>query len=349
MRFLTVSAIVALGLSARASESTAEQVYKNIQVLKGTPALELGPIMDVMEAALGVGCGHCHARSPDGKGMAFDSDDKAAKRTARKMVTMTQAINKQFFGGDQIVSCATCHAGSPEPKSVVALDALKPPVDKEGPKPHVTPKQLFDQWLAASGGAAAWKRPRTRLSKGTFSGHGPALPIEIAQAAPQRYDERLDAPRGPIDLVWTGTSGWRAIQTTTRPLPPQEVARLRREAPLAPPLVVPKLLTDAKIAADAPAGGGNAHVVVARQGDEAVRLYFDDKSGLLVRVAVLVPTPIGDLPEQWDYEDFRTVDGIKLPFTVRATMGNERSTVTFTSIEHDVALDDKRFTQPQGK
>jgi len=90
----------------------AEDVYKNIVALKGTPADQLLPTMQFMSAALGVECETCHVQ---GK---FEADDKGAKKTARSMIEMTLAINKNSFGGRTQVSCYSCHRGSERPVAV---------------------------------------------------------------------------------------------------------------------------------------------------------------------------------------------------------------------------------------
>ena len=81
---------------------TAEQQFKNILVFKGVPASQIDATMDVMAGALGVGCEHCHVKADKpGVPWPMEKDDKQAKRTARKMVTMMEKINKDFFGGNQ--------------------------------------------------------------------------------------------------------------------------------------------------------------------------------------------------------------------------------------------------------
>src|ERR1044072_3917029 len=57
-------------------EQTAEQVYKNIQVLKGVPASQLNSIMSLMAGSLGVTCTHCHVNP-------WVSDVKQGKQVAR--------------------------------------------------------------------------------------------------------------------------------------------------------------------------------------------------------------------------------------------------------------------------
>src|SRR5437764_599336 len=69
-------------------DKPAEQNFKNIQVLKGMPSSQLGAVMNFISSSLGVECNFCHVPQ------AFDKDDKPAKLTARKMMLMQFAINK---------------------------------------------------------------------------------------------------------------------------------------------------------------------------------------------------------------------------------------------------------------
>ena len=89
----------------------AEQVYKNIQILKGMPAPQLQATMSAFTRSLGVTCAHCHVPNE------FEKDDKEAKLTARKMVRMLNSID-DFFNGAPRVSCWTCHRGKPKPEAM---------------------------------------------------------------------------------------------------------------------------------------------------------------------------------------------------------------------------------------
>lgn len=90
---------------------TAEEAYKNIQVLKGVPAPELMNIMKNFAHSLGVKCTFCHVQGD------FASDDNPHKNTARQMINMARGINKDNFGGEHRVTCWTCHHGASEPES----------------------------------------------------------------------------------------------------------------------------------------------------------------------------------------------------------------------------------------
>lgn len=98
----------------------AEQVFKNVQVLKGITAAELVHKMDEDYAkAMSWNCTNCHRLAPQGN---FASDTSADKRRARFMQQMTDDINKvqlpKLYPKDTPkVTCMTCHRGYNEPPS----------------------------------------------------------------------------------------------------------------------------------------------------------------------------------------------------------------------------------------
>ncbi len=97
----------------------AEEVFKNIQVLKGVPVNEFMGTMGVFSAALGMSCEDCHAAN-DSKWENYAADTSERKRTARRMVAMMIGINKAYFGGKQVVTCYSCHRGGDHPKATVS-------------------------------------------------------------------------------------------------------------------------------------------------------------------------------------------------------------------------------------
>ena len=103
-----------------AATRLAEEEYKNIQVLKGIPADQVIPSMQFIAASLGVECEHCHVAH------ANEKDDKKAKLTARKMIAMVMAINKDNFEGHREVTCYSCHRGAAEPVATPILTLDEP-------------------------------------------------------------------------------------------------------------------------------------------------------------------------------------------------------------------------------
>src|SRR5256885_940539 len=152
----------------------AEQQFKNIQVLKGVPADQVFPAMQFITASLGVECDHCHVR--EGRDMKFDKDDKKAKVTARKMMQMMFAINKENFEGKREVTCYSCHRGAADPVGTPIItdeEAKVMDVKKGGDAPPLpSADQLLDKYIASTGGAEALQKITSRIEKGTLIAFG---------------------------------------------------------------------------------------------------------------------------------------------------------------------------------
>ena len=113
-------ALAQSGASSASGKKMTEEVYKNIQVLKGIPADLLPPTMQFVAASLGERCTFCHVQG------ANEKDDKEEKQTARRMMQMVLAINKDNFNGRTQVTCYTCHRGSESPVSTPILSDAGP-------------------------------------------------------------------------------------------------------------------------------------------------------------------------------------------------------------------------------
>src|SRR6266581_9058138 len=95
----------------------AEDVFKNVQMLKGIPVNQCMETMGFFSAALGYNCTNCHGDAVLGNWEKY-ADDVPVKRTARRMIQVVKTINNDLFGGQEAVTCYTCHRGSPSPKVV---------------------------------------------------------------------------------------------------------------------------------------------------------------------------------------------------------------------------------------
>jgi hypothetical protein len=209
---------ISTNLRAQSADAkTAEQVYKNIIQLKGTPADQLTPAMQFISAALGVDCEFCHVQ---GK---FELDDKGAKKTAREMMAMTTAINKGSFGGRQQVTCHSCHRGSARPVSVPpVLESDAParpearpaaPATSAGPAP--TADDIVAKYVAAVGGADAMKKVTSRIETGKILVGGNQTPIELIVKAPNKRVSITHNANGDSFTAFDGTVGW--LGSTGRP------------------------------------------------------------------------------------------------------------------------------------
>ncbi len=334
----------------------AEEQFKNIKVLKGIPAEQVFPAMQFITASLGVECEYCHVRQDHGPGMAFDKDDKKPKVIARKMIQMMFAINKDNFEGKREVTCFSCHRGAADPVGtplVATEDAApeaggeKKPVAAPGVLP--TADQVFDKYLTASGGADAIQKISSRVEKGTLTAFGGQhFPVDVYSKTPDKRISVMHLPGGESVTGFDGHSGWLSVPG--RPphiMNAEENAAARMDADLHFPVDVK---TQSRIWVVAPGekidGHDTAQAVGRTESQPPLRLYFDSQSGLLLRLVRYSETPLGRLPTQIDYSDYRDADGVKLPYRWSLARPGNRFTIQVDELHQNVPVDDAKFVAP---
>ncbi|HSR06951.1 MAG TPA: hypothetical protein VLM42_07365, partial [Bryobacteraceae bacterium] len=75
-------------------------------------------------------------------------------------------------------------------------------------------------------------------------------------------------------------------------------------------------------------------------------LYFDTKTGLLVRLVRYSASPIGRVPTQIDYSDYRDVNGIKFPFKYTFSWLDGRDSFQLSDVKINVPIDAAKFGKP---
>ena len=344
MRLLTFALVLATISTASAQQPTArtaEQQFKNIQIFKGLPATQLEPTMAFIAGSLGVRCNYCHVPN------AFDKDDKSTKLTARRMIQMVRDLNKSSFNAQSAVSCFTCHRGKPTPVSVPAVGqnpwAPASPT-AEAPLPSV--KEVLDRYVQALGGEQALTKVTTRTAKGSRIGaDGVLVPEEVYQKAPDKLLTVTSYPNLVLSNGSNGTNVWahnsREGATT---LPEQLLVQIKREAVFYKELKTEELYARLAVVGKTSVREADAYVVQATLASGPVeKLFFDLRTGLLVRRYTESDTPLGKLPLQIDYEDYREVDGVKQPFLIHWSMPGRIWGRKLDEIKQNVSLDDAMF------
>jgi hypothetical protein len=319
------------------AEPTAGQAYKNIQVLKDMPASQLMPVMHLMRSALGTRCDFCHVA----EGNQYELDTKPEKETAREMIRMVFAINKENFEGRTAVTCNTCHRGAEHPVNTPAIgqaqfDDTTHGATHHGPQEALpSAAEVLDRYIQALGGRAALEGVRSRVSRGTLLrmkvvgagtpkaqavNRGQEEPFEIVQQFPDRATVSVGVPPDQMVLRLEGASGTVKGPRGERPLPPQEVTRFAELIDLRSPLKLRERADQARVLRKEPLDGKDVFILRIREDDGTSRVYsFAAATGLLRRLVINRPTVLGPDPEQTDYDDYRTVGAVKVPFLVKSS------------------------------
>lgn len=363
-----------------AKPQLAEDVFKNVQVLRGIPVDDFMGTMGIMSAALGFDCSECHT------GAGTDRVDWAAdtprKVVARRMVTMVTAINKDNFTGRQMVTCWSCHRGRDKPAVTPTMEIVygtpsleADDVFQQSPG-QPTAEQILDKYIQAVGGAQRLAGLTSYIAKGSsvgFGGFGGGGQVQIFAKAPDQRTtliEFKDAPdRGDSIRTFNGRAGW--IKTPLAvlkeyPINGGDLDGFRLDAQLAFPGQIKQILKNWRVSlpttiedlpgpssqtSQQPELTSGSHDVQVVQGDRpngvVATLFFDNKTGLLLRELRYSRSPIGRIPTQIDYSDYRDLNGIKIPYRLTFAWLDGRDSIEIKDVQVNVPIPDAKFGTPE--
>ncbi len=360
---LTGSAFLGHGSAqVAAGKKTAGETFKNVT----TPALKALTVddfmgaMGVISADLGLDCADCHPGA--GTDKANFVIDTPQKITARKMINMVGTINQANFNGVQNVTCWTCHHGKETPANTITLDKLYgSPNDEHDDFVAQQPgepkgAEVLDKYIAALGGAQKLATLKSFIASGTsvgYEGLGGGGSFQIFAKAPDQRTTLIvfkDHPeRGDTHRVYDGKVGWNKTPRNAVPeyqLSGSELDGVRVDALLSFPANIKTALTGLRTAT-ADIGDRDVEVVQGSGPNGIlVTLYFDKKTNLLVRMVRYSKSPVGRIPTQTDYADYRDVGGIKFPFSYTFSWLDGKDAYKLSDVKVNVPIDPSVFAKP---
>src|ERR1700758_3438887 len=280
------------GPAPAAKPVMAEQVFKNVQVLRGIPVDEFMATMGFIAASLSLNCLDCHTQD-SGRDPAKYADDTPIKQTARRMLLMVKQINAQNFGGVRTVTCYTCHRSDVAPRFTPSLAEQygtppeRDPNDVEfeqQPDPAApTVDQILNKYIQALGGEQRLAGLTSLTASGTYSGYDTDFakkPAEVYAKAPGLRTTIIHPPIGEGATVFDGRNGWIAEANALLPLitlTGGELDAATLEAELAFPTKIKQYLTGWRAGFPAMMLDDRNVVVVqgTAPGGSRVKLFFD--------------------------------------------------------------------------
>ncbi len=369
LSYLTHDATPALPFEASAFAQTqagaaaaqlSEVAFKNIQVMKGMQVDEFMGAMGLFSAALSSCCGDCHTGA--GTSNPDWADDPPRKKIARRMVQMVNNINKENFGGRQQVTCWTCHHGDPNPAVTPAIDTIYNvpaptppdvlPVADPATSATLPAAQILDKYIQAIGGAERLAKITSFTARGTshLFDEVKADPTEVYAKAPNKLATFVHQREGDVARTYDGRDAWVMLPLTVvgeYPLNGSAREGARLDAQLAFPGGLKQMFTSWRVSYPATLDGRPVNVV---QGTGANGLlatfYFDKETGLLTRMIRYATTSLGRVPTQMDYSDYRSVDGVKMPFHYTFGWVSGQEEYNLDEVKLNVPVDDARFGMP---
>jgi zinc protease len=214
-----------------------------------------------------------------------------------------------------------------------------------------TVASILEHYVNALGGREAIQRMTTRTAKGTFEATGMNA-VGVAEAyakTPNKYATLVQVPGvGESRHGFDGNSGWVSDNGGLRDMQGQELSSMRRASEFYESLKIAQLYTKLTLKGVENVAARPAYEIDADPGDGTLRrMFFDVESGLMVRTDEELDTPNGRESTLSYLEDFKDVEGVKHPFTVRQVRGEQTFTVHLTQILVNQPIDDAKFAKPK--
>ncbi|MBI3405358.1 MAG: hypothetical protein HY046_07850 [Acidobacteria bacterium] len=244
--------------------------------------------------------------------------------------------------GMKLLLCAMVAAGPMGMSASAQTAPAMPTVD-----------QVIEKYVTALGGKAAMEKINSRVAKGTFEApeQGATGTVEFITKAPDKLSVNIDVDGfGLVRQAFNGTIGWDDNpQAGFRELSGSELAGRKRGADFYGALHFKQTYTKLTLTGKGKSGTKDAFVVEADPGDgKLTKFYFDVTSGLLLQSSTERDSPAGGtVTVDTILDDYRDVEGVKVPFLRKQISPVFSSTIKFTEIKVNVAVDDARFDKPK--
>ena len=236
--------------------------------------------------------------------------------------------------------------------SVVLLLFVAAVVHAQTQAPAATPTvdQILEKSLAAVGGRAALEKITSRTGKGTIEipDAGMSGSIQMFEKAPNMTAVAIDLGGMQIREAFDGTVAWSEDpQSGLREKTGTELADAKRDATFNPELRMKTLYPKMTVRGREKVGTMDCWVIdaVPVEGSPSA-FFFDMESGLMVRTDSTRESPMGPMQVQAYFEDFRAVDGVKVPHLMRQVSSMFTMVLKISEVKHNVTLDDKMFKKP---
>lgn len=259
------------------------------------------------------------------------------------LLTVLFSISLTAFGQKETVKPKTETKTTPETKTTDSKTSVAkmPSVD-----------EILAKYVQAVGGRQANEKIKSRTAKGTveLSPMGLKGTIESYAVAPNKSYAKVSlAGVGDFFDGFDGTTAWMINPLQgSRDKQGEELAQSKIANNFNRELNLAKFYTKMEVKGIEKVGADDAYVVVATPGDlPAETFYFDTKSGLLVREDTTAVSPEGKMQGKTFLEDYREVDGVKIPFRTRTVLPQYELITTLTEVKNNVAVEDSKFTKPK--
>lgn len=230
---------------------------------------------------------------------------------------------KRFFFGSLVLAALVC----------------------ESPAAGQSAGKIIDRFKKASGGKAAARLKSTLMTGSLKTNDGTLGRFSFQTSVPNNLRLDLEINGSKVSECYNGKSAWRLDSRGLRTLLGDEAKRLRLESLLSNSRlndlgrnrIVPQFAGKSSI------DGRDTNAIEFTKDGVRVKLYFDATSNLPVKRE----RDTADGIEETLYGDYRAIDGVMEPFSLKIKKGANELLITIDRVEHNRPAEIAAFRYPQ--
>jgi len=208
----------------------------------------------------------------------------------------------------------------------------------------LTPENVIDNYIEAIGGRENFDKIQDRTTEMTGKVQGFDVRITAYQKAPNLFRQDIEASGMDQNIIYNGEAGAMLINGNKQEITGSELEKLKYEATLDLLLNLDSLGINLRLAGIEKVNNKDSYKIemVLPSGTKWIQ-YFDPETGLKVKESKSISAPQGNFTQEIFYEDYREVEGVKYPFTIKQTLGPQSFTFTVDSIKVNSGVEDEKF------
>jgi outer membrane lipoprotein-sorting protein len=210
--------------------------------------------------------------------------------------------------------------------------------------------EIVDKNIRAKGGADKLKSVQSMKLSGRLSGRGIDAPFTIWSKRPNMARQETEVQGTPMVRAFDGTTAWMMVGTSPQEVGGPEAQATRQQAEFDSPLLDYKAKGHRIDLVGIESVGGTKvyHLKLTTKTGQIQHYYLDADTGLDRQTSVTIEQAGHPVTVTSSLSDYRDVDGIKVPFTVRQSVNGEPvSTLNIEKVEFNAVVDDAIFKMPR--
>ena len=212
-------------------------------------------------------------------------------------------------------------------------------------------KEILARAEKSMGGSEAWKNTNTMMMKGVLQTEDASafVAIEIYKKAPDKSLLKMKLPQDmEMREVCDGKSAWMEDpRGGYHEFKGAELESRLKRSQFSEQSIMILLAATGKVLGAEKIGLHSVYVVeYSSQKNETTKLYFDEESGLVLRSEETAAKPDGTYTTKLDMDDYRSVDGMMVPFRMKRTEKGSVIKIKLTQVKNNLPIEDEMFVKP---